>query len=144
MTRYTTNGRRWTQQRELARSMRKDSTEAEELLWDRLRAKRLGWKFRRQHPIARFVVDFYCVERGLAIEVDGAVHDSQETEDHARQEYLEERGVRFLRFTNDTVLQDTDRVLSDIASTLAAPIPPLHGVERGWPKAGGEVQEQRQ
>jgi len=144
MTRYTTHGRRWTQQRELARSMRKESTEAEELLWDRLRAKRLaGLKFRRQHPVGRFVLDFYCVEQGIAIEVDGAVHDSQETEDSARQEYLEARGIRFLRFTNDTVLKDIDLVLSDIASTLAAPSPPLHDVERGWPKAGGEVREQR-
>ncbi len=138
MTRYTTHGR-WTEQRELARSMRKGSTEAEQLLWERLRAKRLGWKFRRQHPIARFVVYFYCVERGVAIEVDGAVHDSPETEDRARQAYLEERGIRFLRFANKAILQHIDRVLSDIVSMLAAPSPPLHDVERGWPKAGGEV-----
>ncbi len=139
MTRYTTHGGMWAQQRESARSMRRESTEAEDRLWDRLRAKRVGWKFRRQHPIGRFVVDFYCVERGVAIEVDGAVHESQEAEDQARQAYLDERGILFLRYTNETILQDIDRVVDDILGTLAAPAPPLHGVERGWPKAGGEV-----
>ena len=144
MTQYTTHGRRWTQQRELARSMRKTPTAAEELLWERLRSKRLaGLKFRRQHPVGRFVVDFYCVDCGIAIEVDGPVHDSQDTEDSARQQSLEERGIRFVRFTNESVLRDIDRVLRDIVSTLAAANPPLHVVERGWPKAGGEVQEQR-
>lgn len=141
MTRYTTHGRGWTQQRELARSMRKAPTGAEELLWERLRAKRLaGLKFRRQHPIGRFVVDFYCVERGIAIEVDGSVHDRQADEDRVRQEYLEARGVRFLRFTNEAVQEHIERVLTEILSSLAAPSPPLHVVERG---PGGEVQEQR-
>ena len=142
MTRYTTHGRGWTQQRELARSMRKAQTGAEGLLWERLRAERLaGLKFRRQHPIGRFVVDFYCVERGIAIEVDGAVHGSQQAEDSARQGYLEERGIRFLRFSNEIVQENIERVLAEIVNTLNAPAPPLHDVERG---PGGEVQEQRQ
>ncbi len=148
MSRYTTHGRRWTQQRELAREMRHAPTAAEELLWERLRGKRLGGvKFRRQHAIGRFIVDFYCVERGIAIEVDGGIHDSQRAEDGARQEYLEERGVRFLRFTNDAILQDIETVVNHILGALAAPNPPLHDVERGWPissrrrrQAGGEVR----
>ncbi len=141
MTRYTTHGRRWAQQRELARDMRRVPTVAEEALWDRLRSKRLaGLKFRRQHPIGRFVIDFYCVERGLAIEVDGAIHHQQAAEDAARQEYLEQRGIHFLRFNNDDVVRSIEQVLSKILSTIDAPAPPLHDVERGL---GGEVQSLR-
>ena len=142
MTRYTTHGRRWAQQRELAHDMRQMPTAAEDSLWDRVRSKRLaGHKFRRQHPIGRFIVDFYCVERGLAIEVDGTIHELQAEEDRARREYLEQRGIRFLRFGNEAILNDIEQVLGLILSTLDAPAPPLHGVERGL---GGEVQEQRQ
>ena len=142
MTRYTTHGRRWAQQRELAHDMRQMPTAAEDSLWDRVRSKRLaGHKFRRQHPIGRFIVDFYCVEHGLAIEVDGTIHELQAEEDRARREYLEQRGIRFLRFGNEAILNDIEQVLSLILSTLDAPAPPLHVVERGL---GGEVQEQRQ
>ncbi len=141
MTRYTTHGRSWTAQRELARSMRHEPTQAEALLWERLRGKRLGgWKFRRQHPIGRFIVDFYCVELGVVIEVDGPVHDRRVHEDFARQEYLKQRGIRFLRVTNHTVLENIKQVLGDILRTLGAPAPPLHVVERG---SGGEVLERR-
>ena len=116
--------------------MRREPTPAEERLWDRLRSRRLaGSKFRRQHPIGRFVVDFYCVERGLAIEVDGPIHEEQPDEDRARQEYLEQR-KRFRRFTNDEIQQNIERVLSDIRAALVPPAPPLHAVERGL---GGEV-----
>ena len=141
MTRYTTHGRRWTQQRELARDMRRVPTGAEDALWDRLRSKRLGGlKFRRQHPVGQFILDFYCAERGLAIEVDGAIQDVRAEQDRARQEYLEQRGIRFRRCTNDEVLGNIDQLLSIILSTLDAPAPPLHDVERGL---GGEVQPQR-
>ena len=134
MTRYTTHGRGWTQQRELARSMRKGSTVAEELLWERLRSKRLaGLKFRRQHPVGRFIVDFYCVERGIAIEVDGSIHGQQADQDRVRQDYLEQRGIRFLRFTNDAIVQDIDRVLHDILGILAAPAP----LSTAWRGGGG-------
>jgi very-short-patch-repair endonuclease len=110
---------RWTQQREIARDMRHSPTPAEALLWQRLRNRGLnGAKFRRQHPIDRFILDFYCAEVGLAIELDGAVHNTRSEEDALRQEFLEERGIKFLRFTNPEVLRETDRVLSDIARVL--------------------------
>ncbi len=121
MTRYTSHGRGWTLQRELARKMRRKPTAAEDLLWDRLRSKRLqGLKFRRQHPIGRFIVDFYCVEAGLAIEVDGPVHQHRAEEDRARQEHLESRGVKFLRFSNDDIAADIDQVLRTISAAAEA------------------------
>jgi very-short-patch-repair endonuclease len=75
-------------------------------------------KFRRQHPVNRFIVDFYCPDADLVIEVDGAVHDSTREQDRARQEVLESLGLRVLRFTNDEVLGDFENVIKTILSAV--------------------------
>ena len=98
-----------------ARELRRDATFPEKLLWSRLRAGRLaGIKFRRQHTIESYVVDFYCHEAQLAIELDGDSHNGRAQYDAARTAVLERLGVRVLRIANDDVLQDLDAVLEMI------------------------------
>jgi very-short-patch-repair endonuclease len=99
--------------------MRHEPTPAEKQLWQKLRNKQiLGFKFRRQHSIDRFIVDFYCGEVGLVVEVDGAIHDYTHEEDRLRQDFLESLGLRVLRFTNAEVLTSMDGVLQVIAGYL--------------------------
>ncbi len=98
-----------------ARQLRKDSTFPERLLWSRLRGSRLGGlKFRRQYPIDPYVVDFYCHEASLAVELDGDSHNDRAKQDQRRTEFLEDRGLRIVRFLNDDVLGDIDSVLTAI------------------------------
>ena len=78
----------------------------------------MGYKFRRQHTIDRFIVDFYCTEARLVIEVDGIIHDDQQEADQLRTEIIESLGLRVLRFTNGEVLQQTDGVVERIAEVL--------------------------
>jgi very-short-patch-repair endonuclease len=73
-----------------------------------------GLYFRRQHPIARVIVDFCCVEQRLVVEVDGPVHDRTAAQDAARQAWLESRGYRVLRFTNDEIMDNLERVIESI------------------------------
>jgi very-short-patch-repair endonuclease len=105
--------------REAARGLRRTATPAERVLWEALRAKRLeGLKFRRQHPVGRFVLDFYCPAHRLAVEVDGDVHDEQRDRDAARTAEIEAFGCRVLRFRNDEVLNDLASVLARIRSVV--------------------------
>ncbi|MEX2026571.1 MAG: DUF559 domain-containing protein [Pirellulaceae bacterium] len=98
-----------------ARLLRKDSTFPERLLWSRLRGGRLGGlKFRRQHSVGDFVVDFYCHEHALAIELDGESHSGRAEYDQERQAVIEQWGVRVVRYGNDDILQDLDAVLEQI------------------------------
>jgi len=94
-------------------------TNAETRLWFRLRRKQLGgFRFRRQHPIGRFIVDFACPEACLAIELDGSQHlDSHSDQD--RDSAIRESGFRILRFWNDDVLMNTDSVLDTILAALS-------------------------
>ncbi len=109
----------WEKLKPLAREMRKNPTPAEEKLWQRLRRKQmLGYKFRRQHALERFIVDFYCHDAGLVIEVDGPIHQYTPEEDAIRQEFLESLGLRVLRFTNEQVERDIEGVLAAIAQAL--------------------------
>ena len=103
---------------ETARKLRSNMTRAETLLWSRLRRKRLGVKFRRQHPIAGFVADFACIQRRLIVEVDGDVHDAHEERDGTRSEMLIERGWRILRVRNDEVICHLDDVVNRIRSAV--------------------------
>ena len=104
---------------ERARSLRKSQTEAEGLLWSVLRSKQLcGLKFRRQHPIGPFYVDFACVAQRVVVDLDGEYHDYIAAEDLRRQHYLESQGWRVFRFCNDDVLQDTEAVARSIARQL--------------------------
>ncbi len=104
-----------------ARSLRKNATVAERILWDSLRGRRLnGWKFRRQHPIGQFVIDFFCREKCVAVELDGEVHTQIEVADHdvERDKFLRLQGVKILRFTNNQVLEDLPRVLEEIKKVM--------------------------
>jgi very-short-patch-repair endonuclease len=107
-----------------ARRLRRDATVPERLLWARLRRRALGVRFLRQHPIGPFIVDFYTPDARLAIEVDGRSHDGREAYDAARQAYLEARGVRVLRLTNDDVLRDPERSARRIYDALSPQPPP--------------------
>ena len=105
----------------LVRELRKNQTSAESLLWELLRDRRmLGFKFRRQHQIGRYVVDFYCRKAQLVIECDGGVHDRNEQwqHDQNRDLYLMQLGNRVVRFKNDRVLSNTENVLEEIANLL--------------------------
>jgi lysyl-tRNA synthetase class 2 len=104
---------------ETARRLRRNQTDAERVLWYRLRDRRLaGLKFKRQVPIDRFVVDFICADARLIIEVDGGQHD-ENLHDAKRTEALEALGYLVLRFWNHDVLQNTNGVLEEILNTIA-------------------------
>ncbi|HAD81529.1 MAG: hypothetical protein A2509_01225 [Candidatus Edwardsbacteria bacterium RIFOXYD12_FULL_50_11] len=99
--------------------LRNNSTRAEIILWRFLKKKQLnGLKFRRQHSIGGFIVDFYCPEKRLAIELDGDVHEEkkQATYDKARQKTIEALGIKVLRFTNEDVIQNVEDVLKAISA----------------------------
>jgi very-short-patch-repair endonuclease len=102
----------------LARKLRLTPTDAEVRLWSRLRQKQLeGFRFRRQHPLGPYVVDFFCAEAKLIVEVDGGKHaDDRE----ARTRWLEARGYRVIRFWNNDVLANTEGVLRMILDALRA------------------------
>ncbi|MEZ4553756.1 MAG: endonuclease domain-containing protein [Dehalococcoidia bacterium] len=98
-----------------ARQLRRPLTPTERLLWEHLRDRRLdGLKFRRQHPVGPFVLDFYCVELRLAIEVDGGVHSTEEQAHHDadRQAVLEEAGIRFIRIPAADIEADLEAVIT--------------------------------
>ncbi len=111
-----------------ARDLRHSMTYAEEKLWNALRGRRLtGLKFRRQHPLDRFVLDFYCVEHRLVVEVDGEVHGTpdQVARDEERTAWLSERDIRVLRVRNEEVLNNLEGVLRRIAEEASSPDPLL-------------------
>lgn len=100
-----------------------NSTFPEQLLWSKLRSKQLdGIKFRRQHPIEPYIVDFYCATTKLAIELDGRSHDEKLDYDQARTEAIQHQGIRVLRIANDEVLENLDGVLELIAK-IAVQVP---------------------
>ena len=117
-----------------ARQQRRKPTPAEEKLWEALRGRRLaGLKFRRQHPYGWFILDAFCVEHQLEVEVDGGIHThpAQAEHDAARTEFLEARGIRVLRFSNDEVENHLDEVLKRIVeATKASPPSPSPEVEK--------------
>ena len=104
-----------------ARKMRKTPTPAEDALWQKLRRHQLGAQFRRQHSMDRYIVDFYCAEAQLVIEIDGSAHD-EPNHDVERQEFLETLGLRVLRFRNADILDNLGDVLAAIRDALT-PIP---------------------
>jgi len=119
-------------QYELAKQMRKDYTEAENALWERLRNSQLGIKFRRQHPIDAYIVDFISLQNKLIVEVDGGYHETEDQKlyDENRTKRLNEIGFEVLRFSNEEVLKDPFKVKDKIKSWIEAHLPsPL--VERG-------------
>ncbi|MEM1393079.1 MAG: endonuclease domain-containing protein [Cyanobacteria bacterium P01_A01_bin.80] len=98
-----------------ARKLRKNLTPAEARLWSALRNKQLeGLRFRTQHPVGNFILDFYCSSCKLAVEVDGEIHAKQTEYDDARTTKLTNFGYRVLRFTNEQVMNDLPTVLAEI------------------------------
>ncbi|MBL7873656.1 MAG: leucine--tRNA ligase [Cyclobacteriaceae bacterium] len=129
---FTTDSKTWSSLKENARENRKNPTEAEEILWEAVRNNSLGFKFRRQHAISRFIIDFVCIEKKLVVEIDGAIHDNQKQEDEERTSILNNEGFKVIRFTNEEILSSLPNVLQKLKSELTSPSP----LERG---PGGEV-----
>lgn len=108
----------------IAKQLRKNMTDAERHLWQKLRAKQLfGYKFRRQHPIGHYVVDFVCLEQKLILEIDGSQHFEKACKDADRTKWLNLQGYKVIRFWNNQVLQETDSVLGEILRYLSTPPP---------------------
>jgi cyclase len=98
-----------------ARELRKRMTEQEKVLWNHLRGrKQNGMYFRRQHPYGIYILDFYCFEENLVIEIDGKVHLSRHDYDIERTEYLESSGLKVLRFKNEDIVNRIEWVLNKI------------------------------
>jgi very-short-patch-repair endonuclease len=105
--------------KQLASELRKNGTLAEVILWNNLKhGKILGCDFHRQKPIGNYIVDFFCFDRMLAIEIDGATHGDRLIEDEKRQKELENMGVKFLRFRDSSVKNNLDDVLRAIQGWL--------------------------
>jgi type I restriction enzyme R subunit len=108
----------------LARELREKQTPAEAVLWQLLRNRQLlGFKFRRQHQFGDYIADFYCHEARLVIECDGSVHDRSEQwhHDQNRDAYMIAQGLRMLRFTNEQILNDAEKLLDEISRYLPSP-----------------------
>ena len=122
-----------------ARVMRHQSTDAEKELWLLLRDRKLnGFKFRRQYPVAGYVLDFYCIKSRLAVEADGGQHGdpARIVYDQKRTETLERFGIRILRFWDNDILQSPDAVLGDIHRTLVLATEPSPRPSPGVPGEG--------
>ena len=121
----------------LAKALRREPTEAERVLWEAVRRKKLsGFHFRRQQIIAGFIVDFYCHAAGLVVELDGDIHKSQAEYDAERTRKLEEMGFKVIRFSNECVLSELDIVTEKLTKHLQArtqhdPTPPFPRREGG-------------
>lgn len=104
------------EKKEIRRDLRRKSTKPEQCIWEKLRAKKLWVKFRRQYSAGRYILDFYCVEKRLCVEIDGESHFSEEwiEYDLIRTEYLEALWIQVLRFTNNEVMNNIDWIVEDI------------------------------
>lgn len=117
--RWRSPGGVWEKLKPQARTMRKKPTTAEAILWKGLRGRALkGTKFRRQHAIGGFIVDFFCSAAALVVEVDGAIHQKMAAADRERQAFLENQGFTVLRFSNASVEGNLESVLTEIAAHL--------------------------
>ena len=102
-----------------AKAFRRRSTDTERKLWLVLRNRGFeNLKFRRQHPLGKYIVDFVCLEKSFIIEVDGGGHADQKEKDNERTQWLESQGFKVVRFWNDEVLKETDAVVKAIAYAL--------------------------
>ncbi|NUM80846.1 DUF559 domain-containing protein [bacterium] len=108
-------------QKEKRQYLRNNATKAEQLLWLQLKGSQLGVKFRRQHGIGRFILDFYCPEIRLALEADGYTHESPEAKirDRERQSCIETYKIHFLRFTDEEIAGNMEKVLATIKHEIA-------------------------
>jgi very-short-patch-repair endonuclease len=114
--------------RERARKLRKNMTDAERALWLRIRRRQIvGYKFRRQQPLGKYILDFVCLESKLIVELDGGQHAVQEEYDSRRSQWLTEQGFRVLRFWNHQVFKESDAVVQAIYNALLPPTRPTKG-----------------
>jgi len=120
---WRTSPQLWEKLKPLAREMRQTPTLEEDILWQKLHNRGLlGYKFRRQHAIDRFIVDFYCAEARPIVEVNGPVHQYTHEEDAIRQDYLESLGLRVLRFNSEEISDAIPDVLDRIAHAVSSPV----------------------
>ena len=105
---------------QIAERLRRDMTAPEKIIWDRVCKNQLGVRIRRQHPVWKFIADFYCHEVRLVIEIDGGIHLRSENREYdiSRDIILKEFQIEILRFTNDEVINKTDRVIEKIKGTI--------------------------
>ena len=111
---------------EKARLLRANMTEAEKILWDKLKNRNVfKARFRRQHPVGIFIVDFYCHEYKLAIEIDGEIHLNKEVieYDDGRSHDIEKFGIKILRYTNNEVFTDLKTIIEQILQTITSSEP---------------------
>lgn len=110
---------------EYAQLLRDNPTPAEKILWEKLRQNQLGEKFRRQHPIKEFIVDFYCHKLKLIIEVDGSIHNIPEVADldTGREYELNELGLKIIRFSNEDIFNNLTDVIQKVKYELSPPTP---------------------
>lgn len=108
-----------------ARGFRQNSTHAERRAWELLRDRAAGVKFRRQHPIGSWVVDFYCPEGRLAVELEGSVHSqpSQARRDVRKEQFLRQHGIHVLHIPNGWVLEDPEGFIKKVLASLPSPVP---------------------
>ena len=111
---YLTDGKTWYKLKKFVRENRKDQTFAESALWSKLRHNQLGCRFRRQHVVSDYIVDFICIEKKLIIEVDGESHKEQIEYDAERDRILTAMGYDILRVTNEEVTEMIDIVIKKI------------------------------
>jgi very-short-patch-repair endonuclease len=124
--------------RDFARKLRKEMTDTERFVWDRIRHRQIGgFKFRRQSPVGPYIVDFVCFEAKVVLELDGGQHDLASLEDAARTHWLQSQGFRVVRFWNHEVFEDWEFIEAHLYSFVIAgstPHPPP-------PPPGGREQE---
>jgi very-short-patch-repair endonuclease len=108
------------EEKEKRRALRRNMTYCEKLVWQHLRNRQLSYRFLRQYSVDQFVIDFYCPELKLAIELDGDVHENPEQKDYdiARQTYLESFGITFLRITNEEYLSNPNLTFKRIENAI--------------------------
>ena len=106
------------QLRILSRDNRKNPTPAEKIFWKLLGYQKLNYKFTRQKPIGKFILDFYCSKLLLAIEIDGDSHDNKKYQDEARDLYLEQRGIKTIRYKNENILSGLRDVKVDLMKQI--------------------------
>ncbi|MGH9441725.1 MAG: endonuclease domain-containing protein [Thermoanaerobaculia bacterium] len=127
---WQTDGVLWGKLKERIRLFRDRPTESEALLWNELRGRRLhGARFRRQHAVGPFILDFYCWKKNLGIELDGPIHEANRERDAVRDQYLLSRGITVLRFKNTELEVSMSAVLAKIEQALNLPSPPGEGTE---------------
>ena len=105
---------------QIAERLRRDMTATEKIIWDRVCKNQIGIRIRRQHPVWKFIADFYCHEVKLVIEIDGGIHLRSENKEYdiSRDIILKEFKIEILRFTNDEVINEPDLVIEKIRRTI--------------------------